>query len=174
MRAWYLLPIALVLASCGEEHQDIKEWMREISKDLHAIPPQVPKMVAYEPFTYKAEDRVDPFAAVRLGVKNQPRADDPFEKERQRPKEPAEAYALENMQMVGALRQNKRVFALVKADTNLFRLKVGDHLGQNFGRITGINETEVQILELVADSNGEVVERTSTLHLQEKAAEGKK
>jgi type IV pilus assembly protein PilP len=43
----------------------------------------------------------------------------------------------------------------------------GDYLGQNFGKITRITETEIDLREIAQDASGEWIERTSTLQLQE-------
>jgi type IV pilus assembly protein PilP len=48
-------------------------------------------------------------------------------------------------------------------------VKVGDYLGQNYGRITKIGETDLSLREVVQDAAGEWTERVSTLQLQEKA-----
>jgi type IV pilus assembly protein PilP len=65
--------------------------------------------------------------------------------------------------------KNGQQHALLKVDNLLYQVKVGDHLGQNYGRITGINETEVNIREIVQDAAGEWIERSTNLQLQEKA-----
>ena len=85
-------------------------------------------------------------------------------------KEPLEAYPLENLRMVGTLQQNKQTYALVKSpDNNLFRVKSGNYLGQNFGLITTISESTIKLKEIVQDSGGDWTERVSTLTLAEEA-----
>lgn len=84
-----------------------------------------------------------------------------------RPKEPLESYPLESLRMVGVLQQSKQTFALVKADTSLYRVKVGNYLGQNFGLVTSIGENQVQLRELVQDATGDWTERQSTMQLLE-------
>jgi type IV pilus assembly protein PilP len=54
-------------------------------------------------------------------------------------------------------------------DALLYQVKVGDHLGQNYGRITKIDETEIAMREIVQDAAGEWIERPATLQLQERA-----
>ena len=83
--------------------------------------------------------------------------------------EPLEAYPLDSMTMVGAMIQGGRAHALLKVDSLLHDVKVGDWIGQNYGRITKITESEVTLNETVQDASGEWIERTSTLQLQEKA-----
>ncbi|SFZ77351.1 Pilus assembly protein, PilP [Chitinimonas taiwanensis DSM 18899] len=70
--------------------------------------------------------------------------------------------------MVGTLQKGKEVNALIRApDGNLYRVKIGSYMGQNFGMVTGISETETSLKEIVEDSGGDWVERTSVLALDE-------
>ncbi|MNC87938.1 Pilus assembly protein, PilP [compost metagenome] len=70
--------------------------------------------------------------------------------------------------MVGSLQQKKEVYALIKTpDNNLYRVKAGDFIGQNFGRITDINESALKLKELIQDSGSEWKEEERTLLLQE-------
>ena len=71
--------------------------------------------------------------------------------------------------MVGSVTKQGQPFALLRVDNLLYQVKVGDYLGQNYGRITKITETEIALREIVQDAAGEWIERTSTLQLQEKA-----
>ena len=77
--------------------------------------------------------------------------------------------------MVGTLQQKKEIFALVKTpDNNLFRVKVGNYLGQNFGRITAISESDIKLKEIVQDSGGNWEEKAQTLQLQDEQQEARK
>ena len=69
--------------------------------------------------------------------------------------------------MLGTITQNKETFALVKAGPNLYRVKKGNYMGQNFGVITAIDEAQISLKELVQDSTGDWVERISSLQLVE-------
>src|SRR5438094_5859219 len=66
--------------------------------------------------------------------------------------------------------QNKEVFALVKAGPNLYRVRKGNYMGQNFGVVTAIDEAQIKLKELVQDGVGEWVERASALQLVEAPA----
>ena len=69
--------------------------------------------------------------------------------------------------MVGSLIKLGQPVALVRVDNLLYQVRVGNYLGQNYGRITKISETEVALREIVQDAAGEWIERTATLQLQE-------
>ena len=86
-----------------------------------------------------------------------------------RRKEPLEAYPVDSMAMVGSVTRNGRPYALLKVDNLLYQVKQGDYLGQNYGKITKISETDVTYREIVQDAAGEWIERNSALQLQERA-----
>jgi type IV pilus assembly protein PilP len=69
--------------------------------------------------------------------------------------------------MLGTITQRNETFGLVKAGPNLYRVRKGNYLGQNYGVITAIDEASINLKELVLDSGGEWVERTTSLQLVE-------
>ena len=69
--------------------------------------------------------------------------------------------------MVGSLNRGGSLVALVKVGGLLYQVKPGNYLGQNFGRVTRITETEVVLREIVQDSAGEWTERPAALQLVE-------
>ena len=71
--------------------------------------------------------------------------------------------------MVGSLNRNGQPVALVTVDKLLYQVRVGNYLGQNYGRITRISETELGLREIVQDAAGEWIERVATLQLQERS-----
>lgn len=166
-----LIFAALALAACGgDEHGDLKQELASLTKDMRGRVDPLPQVKPYEPVPYTAEGQIDPFRPDRIDVAQSggPRttlsklAPDP-----NRPKEPLEAFPLESIQMLGTITQNKEVFALVKAGPNLYRVKKGNYMGQNFGVVTEIDEAQINLKELIQDSGGEWVERTSSLQLVE-------
>jgi type IV pilus assembly protein PilP len=62
-----------------------------------------------------------------------------------------------------------RPYALLRVDNLLYQVKQGDYLGQNYGKITRISETDVALREIVQDAAGEWIERNTSLQLQERA-----
>ena len=85
-----------------------------------------------------------------------------------RRKEPLEAFPLESLAMVGTLQRGKSRFALVRTtDKDVYQVKVGNYMGQNFGVVIGIEDTEIKLKELVQDGAGDWTERSSTIQLAE-------
>lgn len=172
MRKTLLALTALGLVACGaDEHGDLKQELAQLTKDFRGRVEPLPQVKAYEPVPYTAEGQIDPFRPERIDVaaaRLSPSANSlRVEKERERPKEPLEAFPLESIQMMGTITQDKEVFALVKAGPNLYRVRKGNYMGQNFGVVTGIDESQISLKELIQDSGGEWVERSSALQLVE-------
>lgn len=159
------LLLGLLLTGCGgEEFQDIKDFIKESEKGLKSRVEPLPEVKSYEPFNYSAFDLPDPFKPRKIepvkggGGKLQPDIN--------RRKEALEAYPLENLRMVGTLEQKNVIYALVKTpDNNLYRVKTGNYMGQNFGLITDVSEASLKLKELIQDSTGDWSERESNLQL---------
>jgi type IV pilus assembly protein PilP len=86
-----------------------------------------------------------------------------------RRKEPLEEFPLDTMVLVGSMVQAAKPVALVTVGKLLYQVRVGDHLGQSYGRVTKITETEVSLREIVQDAAGEWIERVASLQLQERS-----
>ncbi|RYH24785.1 MAG: pilus assembly protein PilP [Alcaligenaceae bacterium] len=84
-----------------------------------------------------------------------------------RRKEPLEAYPLDTMTMVGSLNKTGTPTALLNVDKLLYQVRLGEYLGQNYGKIVKITETGIQIREIVQDASGDWIERMTALDLQE-------
>jgi type IV pilus assembly protein PilP len=171
LRTSMVVAAALVLAACsGEEHRELKQELTEATKDFRGQVPPLPQVKPYEPVPYTAEGLTDPFRPDRIDVATAGRKENVSAKlaeQEKRIKEPLEAFPLESIQMLGTITQEKETFALVKAGANLYRVRKGMYMGQNFGVITSIDESAIALKELVQDSGGEWVERASTLQLVE-------
>src|SRR3954466_14769249 len=163
--------LALALAACGgEEHGDLKQELGQLTKEFRGQVPPLPQVKPYEPVPYTAEGLTDPFRPERIEVARTDKKENVNAKlaeQEKRIKEPLEAFPLESIQMLGTITQEKETFALVKAGPNLYRVRKGMYMGQNFGVITAIDEGGIKLKELVQDGTGEWVERNSALQLVE-------
>jgi type IV pilus assembly protein PilP len=165
------LAAAASLAACSaDEHGDLKQELNNLTKDVRGRVEPLPQVRPYEPVPYTAEAQIDPFRPERIDVAQAGQAAVSSSKlapDPNRPKEPLEAFPLESITMLGTITQAKETFALVKAGTNLYRVRKGNYLGQNFGVITAIDDSQIALKELVQDAGGEWVERSSALQLVE-------
>ena len=171
MRTFIVLAGAALLASCGGEEQgELRQELAAMTKDLRGRVDPLPQVRSYEPVPYKGESMLDPFVPGRIVVAQAAGTGGGgggVQPDLNRPKEPLEAFPLEQLQMVGTLAQNRDVYALVRAGNNLFRVKKGNYMGPNFGVITAIDEGQINLKEVVQDSGGDWVERSTTVQMQE-------
>ena len=160
------------LAACSGEQEELAQWMDQQRRE---VKPNVSKIEApkkFNPQAYLALSSVEPFSAQKLSValKQQERQPNSLlASEINRRREPLESYPLDSMTMVGSVVRTGRPYALLRVDNLLYQVKQGDYLGQNYGKITKISETELSLREIVQDAAGEWIERSSALQLQEKA-----
>lgn len=167
-----LLAAGLLLAACSGDQDELQQWMEQQKREVkpNVEPLSAPKKFSPQP--YVAMGAVEPFSTQKLTVALKQEARQPnslLAAEINRRKEPLEAYPVDSMVMVGSLTRNGQPFALLKVDNLLYQVKQGDYLGQNYGKITKISETNVAYREIVQDAAGEWIERNSALQLQEKA-----
>ena len=164
--------LALVLVGCSADTDELQQWMdqqrREVKPNVTPLTP--PKK--FDPAPYTMTQAVEPFSSQKLTVALKQEARQPnslLAAELNRRKEPLEAYPLDSMSMVGSVNKQGQPFALLRVDNLLYQVKVGDYLGQNYGRVTRIAESEVTLREIVQDAAGEWIERPASLQLQERA-----
>ncbi len=154
------------LAACtGNEGDDLDQYMRDAARDVKPRIKPLPEVKPYLALQYNADGTLaDPFRACKAVNKSSV-----LQPSLNRPKEPMEAYPLESLKYVGLLSKNKLTFALLKTPDNAVQqVKLGNYVGQNFGRVVQISEGEVVLKEIVQDDlSGDWVERTSNIALQE-------
>ena len=169
-----IVPIALaVLGGCSSEIDELKAFVRDSEKGLPRRIEPLPAVKPFEPFTYEGFDLPDPFKPRKLAMPKEG-AGGGIAPDLNRRKEPLEAFPLEQLKMVGTLQQGKEMYALVRADKTLYRVKKGNYMGQNFGLITEVTEADIKLKEIVQDSAGDWAERQSVLPLLEETGKGDK
>ncbi len=163
-----------VLAGCGSSgEEELRTWMQELraSTRPHVVPITAPKQ--FIPQNYTGESGMDPFnvakltQALRRDSAQSSSSSSLVAPEMARRKQPLEAYPLDAMVMVGSLNKAGTPTALLRVEKLLYQVRVGDYIGQNYGKIVKITETGIHIREIVQDTNGDWVERMTTLDLQE-------
>jgi type IV pilus assembly protein PilP len=166
-----ILPLMtlIVLGGCSPE-QDIQQWMNQ--QRQAAVPRVAPiiKPVPFVPVTYTQSTAPDPFETDRLTkvLKAQNAGSDALlQAELSRRREPLEAFPLDTMTMVGTLDKKGQQVALIKANNLLYQIRLGNYLGQDYGRVTKITENAIELREIVQDSSGQWIERNTTLQLQQ-------
>jgi len=158
--------LSLGLAGCnGDKGDDLDKFMRDAANDMRVVIKPLPEVKPYLALQYNADGTLsDPFRSRKAVNKSgalQPNLN--------RPKEPMEAYPLESLKYVGHISKSKLTYALIKTPDNVVQqVKPGNYVGQNFGIVTQITDSEIVLKEIVQDElSGDWVERVSNLALQE-------
>ena len=168
------LLVCLGLAACGgSDQEELQQWITEQRNMTRPKIQPLPEPTKFSPQAYTQEGAVEPFSNEKLmqALKrdsSQATANVALiAPELNRRKEPLEAMPLDAVAMVGSLIKQGQPVALVRVYNLLYQVRVGNYLGQNYGRITKISETELALREIVQDAGGEWTERTANIQLQE-------
>ena len=169
LRGFSLVMLMAVLAGCGggDDFSDLDAYMNEVRLRAPGKIEPTPTFRSYPTFTYNAANLRSPFSrqvkvdlALKQGARNvQP---DP-----NRVKQYLEGFNIEQFEMVGTISNTTGSFALLRGAGGVHRLKVGDYLGRNYGRIVAISGSQVDVVEIVPDGEGAWLERPRTLPLKE-------
>jgi len=153
-----------VLSGCGAaSHQDLREWMAEQGKGAKGRLDPLPTIRPYESFAYNAFDLPDPFKPRKIEPN---KSTSKLQPDLTRRREPLEAFPLESLAMVGTIEKGKALYALVKTpERDIYQVRQGNYLGQNYGVIVDISDSELKLKELVQDGAGDWAERSSALNL---------
>jgi type IV pilus assembly protein PilP len=161
----------LSLAGCGDSGvSEVRDWMTQVQKESRVVVPKVSEPKVYVPVPYSGADSVDPFNQSKLLTvlaKLKAESGGALKPDMERRREALEAYPLDALKMVGIIEKPNMRHALIQMDKTIFQAKVGNYIGQNFGMITKITDTEVEIKEIVQDAAGDWTERQAKLELQE-------
>ena len=174
MKRILLVALCAALGACSGDHEDLKQWMADSTKDMRGNIPKLPEVKPYEPVPYDVESLVDPFKASKLepekGLQGAGKggAFQPDFDARELRNSLLEKYPVESLKMIGYLNVNRQPIAVIEVDKKVKQVKVGEYLGLDFGMVTRITDNEVVLRELIQDSAGDWSERTSSLYLQSK------
>lgn len=165
-----LLAFVLALSACaGDEHQDIKNWMKTEEAGMRGRITPLPQLKTFAVVDFDTASVGDPFQVSKLDPDKRGAGANRPDTNRRR--EPLEAYPLESLKLVGMMvSKDGKPVALVQADKTIYQIRVGNYIGQNFGLVTKISESELDLKELIEDANGDWVERMGTMQLQEREA----
>ncbi len=157
-----------LLAGCAQSgFADLRAEVDRIKRQPAGRIAPVPEFKTYEGFHYTASELRDPFTKdVEDTIVED--AGGGLQPDRSRHKEALEGFPLDTLKFVGNLELNEQNWAIITAPDGLvYRVKAGNYLGQNYGKITGVSETQLDITELVSNGRGGWIERQAALALSE-------
>lgn len=170
---WRVILVLLLLMGglhgcSSDSHSDLVNYVNEVkARPVGRIPP-LPEVKSYESYAYNKQDLRDPFQVSVEEALTDTAAADGLQPDVQRNKEPLEAFPLDALRFVGHLEQEGRVWAVITApDTLVYRVEEGNYLGQNYGRIVRISESQIDIREIIPTGLGGWTERDAALLLAE-------
>lgn len=172
MRATALaIAAGMVLSGCGRDTSDLEQYIEEVhARPASEIEP-IPQMRTFDRVTYEPAGRRDPFTPDRrsaglTGAAQQAPTEPPPDHDR--PSEPLEDYPLDGLRMVGTLDMAGERWGLIRDPEGVVhRVRVGNHMGTNYGRIVEINESGIELIEQVPDGSGGWQERSESMTLTE-------
>ncbi len=161
---------ALVLSGCGgSDCSDLQVFMEETrARPAGKIEP-LPRFKPYEAFTYSATSLRSPFQPpIRIDLTQRQKGSQDIRPDENRVRQFLEGFNIEGFDMVGILSNQQGMQALIRGAGSVHRVKIGDYLGRNHGRITSIEEGRIDVVEIVPDGEGGWLERPRTLSLPER------
>lgn len=170
---WVVSGVVALLGCSTSSEDEVRQWMAEQRKQTQPKVAPITEPKQFKPEAYVQTSSLEPFSKEKLtqalkGESTQATSNAALvAPELLRRKEALESYPLDAMAMVGSLVKGGEPIALVRVNNLLYQVKPGNYLGQNFGRVTKIAETEVMLREIVQDAVGEWIERSGKLQLQE-------
>lgn len=159
------------LAGCGDRMGDLREYTNEVKarKGGHIEPP--PQVKPFEVFVYSDQDQRSPFVPqLQALANNTPKntSTTGLHPDFNRNREYLEQFPLDGLKMVGTLTVEGSLFGLVKdSDNILHRVSDGNYMGQNYGKIISITDSEIKLREIVPDGQGGWSERVTTVTLSD-------
>lgn len=174
-----LLAVSLAVGGCvGSDMDDLHRWRDEVLARPGGRIEPIPDFPQYEAYEYQSADLGlrDPFqpfyrqrAEVEKEVDQNAGLTEEMEREiRNRNREELERFELDSLKMVGTMNDESNNWAIVlDPEGNVTRVKVGNYLGRNIGKIVNIYDDRIELREIVRNNNGRWEERQASLALIE-------
>ncbi|MDF9391019.1 MULTISPECIES: pilus assembly protein PilP [Methylococcus] len=173
--AWALAALGCLSGCAEDELADLRRYVADVKARQKVNIEPLPEIKTVSPFVFTPEGLHDPFQPIEKPDEAETAArDNGIHPDLSRQKEQLESYELDSLRMVGTVRISGTMWALVRAaDGTIHRVRTGNHMGRNFGKITRISEDGVELVEIVPDAQGGWLERSVTMTLTEAGGEKK-
>jgi type IV pilus assembly protein PilP len=154
---------AALLTGCSGRDGELARFIEATKQEPGGRVEPLPEVKPYDSYVYASSGLRSPFVpGGSRGAASGPRP------ETQRNREFLEQFSLDTLKMVGTIKLSGQSYGLVQvADGRVQRVLVGNHIGTNDGRITGIEPNKISLIELVPDGLGGYIERPAAIALVE-------
>ena len=160
--------LALGLAACGGDMDDLDKYINDVKGRPGGRIEPLPEITPYEMFAYVADTQGIRSPFVPDTPQSSGSATNGTRPDLDRSREFLESFPLDTLSMVGTLHIGESMFGLVQtADGLIHRVIAGNYMGQNDGRITGISESEITLVEIISDGIGGYIERDAAVGLKD-------
>jgi type IV pilus assembly protein PilP len=166
-----LLPAACLLAAaaaCTRGTDDLQAYIDEVKARPGGRIEPLPEVRPAPRFVYEPAGRRSPFVpdTPQMAPSTNPNA--ARGPDTNRPREFLEQFSLDTLRMVGTMNSNGAAFGLVQTSDGLIhRVTVGNHVGQNYGRILTISDSTIELVEVIPDGIGGYIERPAAIGLSD-------
>ncbi len=168
----------LVMGGCvSTDSSDLHDYIAEILARPGGRIEPLPEIKPYEAYAYQSagQDARDPFRLfyqedeVALGEEGDGDMTEEMKEEViHRLKEELEAYELDSLRMVGTMDNGDNNWGIIQDPGGaVHRIRVGNYLGRNIGKVLNVFEDRIEIREIVKDSQGRWEERQAAIALVE-------
>lgn len=159
----------LLLAGCSASFDDVEAQMQAIRQKPRGRVEPPPEFTPMPTYTYAAHQLRSPFSPPVAADQQVTDLGKKVEPDLNRPQEYLERFSLEALRFRGTLQKpDGPLFAIIEdGNGSSQRVKVGNYLGKNQGKIVDITPTQVSIVEIVPDGRDGWVERPRSLTLSE-------
>ncbi len=153
--------ISLVGCSGSARENDLEEFYATVQSQGKGRIKPLPPFETVAPFSYQAGNLRSPFEPpVLAAVRQTPKGGRAVKPDPTRVKQFLEQFNVGQLAMVGTLAQGDQLYGLVRDyEEGVHRVRKGDYMGSDHGRITRIDDVSIELLEIVADGSGGWVER---------------
>jgi type IV pilus assembly protein PilP len=160
-----------ILVGCArDDMSDLEAYVAEVRGRAKGTIETLPELRIVEPFVFRPNQVRDPFEPDEsLQEQKDVRVETGIRPDTLRPREELEGFELDSLRMVGTVRQQGVIWALVETkEGTVHRVRVGNYIGKNYGKIVNIVDNQIELVEIVADSAGAWRERKAAVTMGDK------
>ena len=158
-----LVGTLVALTGCGgsAKEQDLESFYARVQNQGKGRIKPLPPFETVAPFTYQAGNLRSPFEPPQLAaVRQQPKGGKSVKPDPTRVKQFLEQFNVGQLAMVGTLAQGGQRYGLIRDyEDGVHRVRTGDYMGSDNGRITKIDDVSIELSEIVGDGNGGWIQR---------------